>query len=196
MFGAVDAALHVRYAELMGVPPVWEPPASSTSPPAVEVLKGGMQGMMSKVMEIMAGGGTGVNVVINGGGDSGTSDGAMQIVTGDNLQEMLMGVQKQQEEAKVKHKEEHTESSAPSSGQSHQEKGSGKRNQKDKKSKMRKETRGKENTRKSGKKNRGCWVEDKSGTHMCKADSDCGVDGHSCKQRVCSQYGDCTDPDQ
>jgi hypothetical protein len=38
-----------------------------------------------------------------------------------------------------------------------------------------------------------CWEADVMASHHCRVDDDCGVDGKSCNQRVCSPHGYCTD---
>jgi hypothetical protein len=196
MFGAVDAALHVRYAELMGVPPVWEPPPPPPTAPraAAEAIsaaaEAGVQGVMQAMQAMMAGGGE------DGGG-------GMQIMTGADLQEMMMGAQQQQEKQQQKQqKQEKQDPSAaaaaatdadPTKASAKQEKIPAKqKQQKHQQQKHQQEKTPSKQKQQKKQKQKSCWVEDKSGTHTCKTDSDCGVDGRSCKQRVCSKYGFCS----
>ena len=174
----------------MGVPPVWELPTSPASHAAVEVLQGGIDGvqdMMSKMLEMMAGA---------DGGAGSFGDGTVQIIHGNQLQEILMGTKKQGEGSEAKA----SESNHQQQKQKKNEKKEDDNNNVQKTKKKKKKTPPKPmyghkpEKEETMQKKRSCWVEDKSGTHMCKSDSDCGVDGHSCKQRVCSQYGYCTDP--
>jgi len=147
-----------------------------------------MQEMMDAVMKMMGGGDNeGVSFVIGGdGGRAGTGlvgDGAMQLIHGENLQEILMGAQRQQEGVG---NQQNQDSPAVTSRS--------KQHKKNKKSKTPIDSTEEEESKNKKKNQRSCWVEDRSGMHMCKTDSDCGIDGHSCKQRVCSQYGYCADP--
>lgn len=41
-----------------------------------------------------------------------------------------------------------------------------------------------------------CHIRDLLADASCRADEHCGVDGHSCRQRRCSQHGFCVTPQQ
>ena len=176
MFGAVDAALHVQYAELMGVPTVWEPPPPPPAPAAA--LQAGVQNMMSKMMEMMS------------GGQAADGQPVMMTLTPEQMQEM-MAVQQQQQQ------QQHEGAAAGAIAAGGAE-ASGDEKQQRQKKKKKKQTKTPKTTQKKGKENAkkaSCWREDRSGTHQCKLDSDCGVDAASCQQRVCSKYQYCETPE-
>jgi len=49
--------------------------------------------------------------------------------------------------------------------------------------------------RKARKEGTDCHVKDKRGSHRCQKDGDCGIDGGTCGQRVCSEHRWCVTPE-
>ena len=198
-FGVADAARHIQYAAQFDVPPVWD------------ALLPGADGAPVTPASLAAGGEHRVTTSAEGGLSmtiSGSAAGAAGKSLGDVMASMLEMLNKQRSADKLA-KAGVLESAVVDGGGGGG--GGGNDNKNDDcsdsgnggggpgtratyGSPISEETTlaGSRETIPSPPAKKACWVED-SDRHTCKVDSDCGVDGATCTQRVCSPHGFCGD---
>ena len=199
----MQAATHVLFADLIGVPPVWEPipPPPPPAPRSVAEVAGAAAGNVMQIPNMVFGGAGGIDMgdmmkrmaeMMASQGGSGAPGQAQGSAGKGPPSEQQQQKQKKNHEQKQKQKQKQKKKREPLEKNKESQSAASQKKEKAERQTA-KEKRSPKPAQKKKPALRECWVEDASGSHTCRSDSDCGVDGVTCKQRVCSDFGFCTD---